>query len=204
METDRSKMNDGLCWNLTISGRRYYPSRPNVDVICIEDIAWSLAHQCRYAGHTEYFYSVAQHSVYVSMACPQEHALWGLLHDAAEAYIQDLTLCLKLALPGYREIEERWERSIASRFELPWPRPAVVKHADLQVYAAECRDVRPSSLKTFQQKTEIEPPQGLFIEQWSVRKARDMFLERFFALIGGGLGSKLRHNVAPTIFVMEK
>src|ERR1035441_5569037 len=37
-----------------------------------------------------------EHSVHVSQLCLPEHALWGLLHDASEAYLVDLPRPLKL------------------------------------------------------------------------------------------------------------
>ena len=62
------------------------------DDVNIVDIAHSLAMQCRFTGHTKVFYSVAQHSVLVSKllerrGCDHATVLWGLMHDAAEAYL---------------------------------------------------------------------------------------------------------------------
>jgi hypothetical protein len=70
----------------TFTGRRVHSLSPSSDEIDIDDIAHSLAYQCRFLGHTDGFYSVAQHSVLVSQMVPEQDALWGLLHDAAEAY----------------------------------------------------------------------------------------------------------------------
>jgi len=53
--------------------------------------------------------SVAEHSVRVATALPPRFQLQGLLHDASEAYIADVSKPLKV-LPefkAYREIEER-------------------------------------------------------------------------------------------------
>lgn len=60
------------------------------------DIINSLSNQCRYAGHTIGFYSVAQHSVLTMMVSrflyDAEIALHSqcLIHDYAEAYMQDI------------------------------------------------------------------------------------------------------------------
>ena len=61
-----------------------------------------------------------------------EHALWGLLHDATEAYLVDLPRPLK-QLPefaAYREAERRLQRAVAVRFGLPPDQPASVTEAD--------------------------------------------------------------------------
>jgi hypothetical protein len=116
----------------TFSGIRFWPLLPNPDDIRIEDIAHALSNQCRFAGHAREFYSVAEHSVRVSQLCPPEHALWGLLHDASEAYLVDLPRPLKL-LPefaAYREAERRLQRAVAVRFGLPPDQPASVTEAD--------------------------------------------------------------------------
>src|ERR1017187_2988058 len=98
----------------------------------VEDIAHALAHRCRFGGHASKFYSVAEHSVHVSQLYLPEHALWGLLHDASEAYLVDLPRPLKL-LPEfapYREAECQLQRAVAVRFGLPPYQPASVTEAD--------------------------------------------------------------------------
>lgn len=103
--------------------------------IDIEDIAHALARQCRYNGHTGGHLSVARHSIWVADHLePQGEylQLWGLLHDAAEAYLGDLVRPLKHSEFGvaYIEAEQRAERAITETFGLEYPMPSIVKAAD--------------------------------------------------------------------------
>lgn len=123
----------------TYSGRIVDLSGFSEDDIHIEDIAHALSQIVRFTGHITKPYTVAQHSVLVSRLCPGEHALWGLLHDASEAYLGDVSTPLKSLLPEYREIEGRVQREIAGRFGLPWPIPTEVKEADRQALMMEKR-----------------------------------------------------------------
>jgi len=128
-------------WIQTCSGRAFRPLDPDPAGLDIRDIAHSLALQCRFNGHCRAFYSVAEHSVRVSRAVPPEHALWGLLHDATEAYLSDLPRPIKVQLPGYRAAEDRLMAFVAAHFGLPWPMPAAVHEADHVLLATEQRDL---------------------------------------------------------------
>ena len=108
-------------WMQTYTGRQFWPLDPRPEEVVIEDIARALSMQCRFAGHCAKFYSVADHSVRVSMLADENStlALAGLLHDAAEAYVVDVPRPLKRFLPGYKEIEREVARAIEKRFGLP-------------------------------------------------------------------------------------
>jgi hypothetical protein len=126
-------------WIQTYTGRKFDVLEPLIADVVPEDIAWALAHICRFQGHVHDFYSVAQHSAYVSMFCDEQDALWGLMHDASEAYVADVSRPLK-RLPefaAYREIEARLMQVVCARFDLPTTQPSSVSRADLEVLSAE-------------------------------------------------------------------
>jgi hypothetical protein len=85
---------------VTYTGRRFHFLDPKIDEISIEDIAHALSNVCRFTGHTKRFYSVAEHSCLVSALC--DNRLEGLLHDASEAYMSDLSSPLKMLVPDYK------------------------------------------------------------------------------------------------------
>ncbi len=73
----------------TLTGRRVNPLDAAPEDIDPEDIAGALANICRFGGHCNAFYSVAQHSVIVcdllaERGATPDELLAALLHDAAE------------------------------------------------------------------------------------------------------------------------
>ena len=129
----------------TASGRRMDFVNPDPDQVDELDIAIALGRAARFAGHTSRFYSVAEHCVNVSLVCEKrgEDPLWGLLHDAAEAYMCDLPGPLKRLLPGYSEIEHRVLRVIALKFKVGINSPFFgtvpigVKQVDMELLCVE-------------------------------------------------------------------
>jgi uncharacterized protein len=131
-------------WMQTFLGKQFWPLDPRPDEIFIEDIAHALSLQCRFAGHVREHYSVAQHSLLVSQYCPRVDALWGLLHDAAEAYLVDLPRPIKrYSTLGdeYRIIENRLMGTICTRFNLPLECPGKIKEVDDFILQWEQRDL---------------------------------------------------------------
>jgi hypothetical protein len=101
---------------VTHTGKKICPVNPDPEEICIEDIAHSLAYKCRFGGHTNQYFSVAQHSVIVSNFC--SHSLHGLLHDAAEAYLSDVATTVKCLFPTMRYAEQILQETIEYKFGL--------------------------------------------------------------------------------------
>lgn len=121
---------------------------PTPDDVCLEDIAISLSRQCRFGGHIRKdieHYSVAQHCVIVSHNCRPEHAMIGLLHDASEAYVQDVVRPLKKWLgASYAVAESAWLLAIGEHFGLGTAlvkTPDDVHMADRRCLVTERRDL---------------------------------------------------------------
>lgn len=137
----------------THSGKQVDPANLRVAEVNILDIAHSLSHQCRFAGHTSTFYSVAQHSLRVAERLPRPHRLVGLLHDAPEAYLTDLPRPLKLALPQYTVLEDKVWATIAEAFKINVKIPTEVLWADNQALKTEWRELMnaplPDGLKVY-------------------------------------------------------
>ena len=136
----------------TASGRAVHMLAPRPDEIDIRDIATALATICRFAGHTVTHYSVAQHSVLVAGNLPESLAVYGLLHDAHEAYLGDPVQPVKVALAalggkgnGYAELVARFDAAIYAHFDLPWPLSEKDQRqlatGDLMLLATERRDL---------------------------------------------------------------
>lgn len=165
----------------TRSGRRLYLHNPSPAQIHINDIAHGLAHQCRFNGQTNKFYSVAQHSVIVASILPPELKLAGLLHDAAEAYLGDIVQPLKELLPDFGSIEARFADVIGQRFKVDLQHNDAVKKADLIALATERRDLMPMEIVEWPTLNGINPLWKT-IKPQNPDKAKAEFLSMYFRL----------------------
>lgn len=167
---------------LTYTGKYFDFINPHNNEFDIHDIAHALSNVCRFAGHTREFYSVAQHSVLVTRyvmrhAAPNDIIEFGrsaLLHDAAEAYLGDITRPLKQLLPEYKVIEQRVEAALCEAFGIALPLN-IVKHADLVLLATEQRDLMPPHSDEWQLIAGIEPLPEV-INPWYPEKAFREFM----------------------------
>jgi 5'-deoxynucleotidase YfbR-like HD superfamily hydrolase len=176
-----SGFDHNAAWIQTYSGRRFNPMKPNPKAIVIQDVAHALSMQCRFNGHCKEFYSVAQHCVLVSHMCGED-ALWGLLHDASEAYLVDIPRPLKHSgkFQAYLEMEEIMQRAICERFGLSLVEPASVKRADKILLSTEARDLMSPLHKDWRQPAE---PLPFTITSWSPKEAEEKFIQRFDKLM---------------------
>lgn len=189
-------------WFVTFTGLEVWPMDPRPEDVCIEDIAHSLACQCRFAGHASRFYSVAEHSLNVCrLMQAHPHAsvllqLAALLHDSAEAYLQDVIRPIKRCMANseeYKQLENRWLFAIAM---------AVAKHCAVEL-AELCAGSNVKAMDNIMLVTErrdlfkltaqntswiedemgIEPA-GFRVECFAPALAENLFLTRFYKLKG--------------------
>lgn len=167
---------------LTVSGAYFDFENPEQSAFGIADVAHALAHLCRFTGHVRRFYSVAEHSYHCSYLVPPEDALAALLHDAAEAFLGDVSRPLKSLLPGYRALEDRIEPVVLARFGLPPVLPPSVKAADKAMLLVEQRQAMGDAGRPWPGLGEWVPEVEL--EFWEPTSACDWFLARYLELGG--------------------
>jgi 5'-deoxynucleotidase YfbR-like HD superfamily hydrolase len=131
--------------------------------------------QARFAGHTRDLYSVAEHCVRVSMACARTDALWGLMHDAAEAYLTDMPKPVKDQLPDYVTAENALLTAVAVAFHLSYQIPQSVHRADRLLLNTEARDLF-ANTPEWADKVNV---QSIRIRPLGNRAAESWFLQRF-------------------------
>lgn len=170
-------------WMQTYSGMQVFPLDPQPYELDIQDIAHSLAMQCRFNGHTKVFYSVAEHCCHVSDILPAPLKLTGLMHDASEAYLCDLPRPIKRS-PGFADAyliaERNLERIIAVRFGFEFPYDSAIHDADNRLLCTEALQLMTPLHPEW--KDRHRTIEGLVLPCWSPEEAREQFLNRYFAM----------------------
>jgi hypothetical protein len=179
----------------TFTGRPYDFANPDPAQIDLDDIAHALANACRFAGHVKRFYSVAEHCVRVSELLERwgvggNVPLYGLLHDAHEAYVWDCPRPFKPLLgKTYEQFAEKADEAIAAALLNYWDRPVpffklgVIKEADNVALCAEARTLLVHPPETWidwekKYKNVPAPPEGIFPPRalgWSPNLAEEAF-----------------------------
>lgn len=155
---------------------RFYIDAPEFNP---EAIAHALGQLARYNGHCSTLYTVGEHSLLVAglmselkLGDPFE----GLLHDAAEAYLRDISTPWKQLLPDSVAVEDGLEARIREHFKLPPEKTAGCDKADklalfIEAYflipdkGADFTDVlgvRPEAMELVKQKWRVHGLAGGF------------------------------------------
>lgn len=149
----------------TYTGIYFDLIEPHPIEVDLVDIAHSLSLINRFNGHTPQPYSVAEHCLLVSARVERltndtDLALAGLLHDAPEAYIGDMTGLLKRSGVGdkFRVVEDVIARTIEECFQIePFILDApAVKIVDREAFEWECSFVRDSRVRVAPEPRDVE------------------------------------------------
>ena len=173
-------------WIETYTGKKVTPLNMKEEDLNIEDIAHSLALQCRFTGHCRQFYSIAEHSVRVA----------GVVTKLMlEERIKNATDPLSISVPSdvfvkdtarpikdtkRIELENTIQGTITQRFLLSGADAALIKKADNIMLATEaCCLMRSVEGWNFP-----EPPldESSFTPS-APNKAEQLFLARYKELI---------------------
>lgn len=167
-------------WIQTYSGKKFYALDPQPEDVTIEDIAHSLSRMCRYAGHCNRFYSVAEHSILVAEYMPAEYQLAALLHDASEAYLVDIPRPFKSYLTNYYELEAKIMNTIYEKFGVDCGFHDEIKAVDTRIL----NDEREQNMNKSDNKwDDYGLPLGIKLKFLSPDEAEEQFLSYFDALM---------------------
>jgi len=121
------------------------------EMICIEDIAHSLATLPRFGGHLNRHYSVAQHSVLCARrARSKEDKRAALLHDASEAFMLDMPTPIKARLGLYKRFEHKLSEAILKKFGVVYPYSKNIKKIDTRMLHIEWDNLAINDNKGFE------------------------------------------------------
>lgn len=159
------------------------PTIPDITVLKrshwgINEIASTLSKICLFGGRCSDFYSVAQHSYIVSYVVPPEHAMAGLLHDSAKAFMGYIPQPLKQLLPDYTGLYNIVQQDVLRHLGIT-ELPSCIEHADRIVLATEKRDLKPEHDDLLTEIVGVEPLE-MRIDPWSPLAAKALFLSRYY------------------------
>jgi 5'-deoxynucleotidase YfbR-like HD superfamily hydrolase len=179
-----------MTWIQTEDGREFPLLDPQPHHVNFNVIAAATAKLCRFTGHTQCFYSVAQHMVHTTDLVDLEAKPYALLHDAHEAYVGDWSTPLKWAVndlgggDAIKRLVTKADQAIFSAAGLAWPMPphiaAQVKRADMVMLATERRDLLADGPDW---GIDLPDPAGFTIKPWSWDMAMDRYAERLEAIL---------------------
>lgn len=164
-------------WIQTVQATAVSLLRPKPGDFNVPMVAHSLGMLCRYNGHCDEFYSVAEHSVHCARIALKVYgkgpvAAYALMHDAHESVIGDISAPIKAALgasgTALRDYERMLERVFCQRFlgteDMPQHIKDTVKRIDQTILMWEAEQI----MKPPPQRWEI-PVDDAYWPDWSVK-----------------------------------
>lgn len=182
----------------TYTGRQFHLLAPRIEELCFDDIAHALSNICRFNGHSQRPYYVAEHSCLIADRVHEEirrsssphyvkdmfgSTRWrielaALMHDAAEAYIGDMTRPLKVKMLAFKDVEARIDAAVGQWLGTPYPLPPIVKEFDSRILHDERKQVMSQSTNMW--GTDSLEPLGVEVQFWTQKRCKREFADRFF------------------------
>ena len=172
-------------WIQTFTGKEFWFLEPDPESIDIIDIAHSLSMQCRNNGHAHFFYSVAEHSIWVSMLVEPEHQLAALLHDASEAYLADIPSPIKPFLSNYKEIENNLQAEINKKFGCALTMHESIHKADKEILVNEMEFLLSEPPRPWNDDGKYNAAKDITLVCMEPNEAKLQFLRRYDELTKG-------------------
>lgn len=182
-------------WIQTFTGRKFFPLDPDSSELDLVDQAVALSRICRYGGHTDRHYSVAEHAWRMSVEAERrgysdEVRRWCLIHDNPEAYLGDMVRPMKVqdSMTPFREREQHLLKKIARWVGLPEEEPKQVRELDTEILTFEAHRIKVPVREDWELKP--LPPGAFFIPGsqgspgWPAEEARRCYMWRFRVLWG--------------------
>lgn len=176
---------------LLLNGHVMDVMNPEADDFDLEDIAQALSQEARFGGRCREFYSVAQHSYYMSYMTPPEKAKQYLLHDGVEAYMRDMASPWKPLMPEYKAHEKRLAGHLALSFGMAvdaFEDPGM-KLIDRKIQALEAATLLDDPSPVF---AWCGTPDGSMFDidkdfqAWDWKTAKRLFINRFHEIKDAG------------------
>jgi hypothetical protein len=175
-------------WIMTYSGTHFDLLNPTKEQIKLEDIAHALSQECRFSGHTKFFYSVAQHCLLGAYKMLEDGLsdrlqLLFMLHDATETWYRDIPRPLKPLLPEYLKLEARCEKVVWEAFGIKEPTEEeweIVKRYDNLMLGNEILKLMPNPNEF--ENVEIRDD-GIEIKEYRIGEVEELFKEVVIMLL---------------------
>jgi hypothetical protein len=165
------------------SGLYFDLADPKPDQFTLRDIAGALSKICRFGGHLDRFYSVAEHLCHCADQAVSDQLVSAdieavFMHDAAEAFVGDMVKPLKIMQPAFSAIELKIELVIAKRFGIDFHGArSVINKIDNEMLIAEKRALFPADSVIWRGQDQVRKLDVAF-RLWKPNEAESQFMSR--------------------------
>ena len=172
-------------WLQSFTGKPIDLPVPKPGQLTIQDVAHALSLKCRFGGHCNRMYSVAEHSIRGELLLPPAFQLPFLLHELSEVALPDIPAPLKPMvfvrldasgeMQSWAELETQHTHAILEGLNLlsiePLIYSAEVKKMDLSMLAWEKETFMGGAISAgngYVWKLPVPPPSDAERERWDV------------------------------------